>query len=210
MSEPTFESLEAAAGTVSRETFEELCVFAERFQQWNRRINLASPDSLKNLWTRHIVDSAQLSRLAPLNANWIDIGSGGGFPGLVMAFLMKAAGGNIRLVESNRKKAGFLAAISGEFELSAKVEAMRIEDAVQKLGRPDILTARALAPLADLLALTEPWLEGGYSRALFHKGRDYRGEIEESSRKWRFDLLEHPSVTDPDAVILEIQNVSRR
>jgi 16S rRNA (guanine527-N7)-methyltransferase len=199
-----FHLLRKAAGeNVSRETFDDLTLFEQKFRAWNNRINLVAASTLDDLWMRHIIDSAQLFGLASQARTWLDLGSGGGFPGLVLAFLLKRTGGNIHLVESNRKKAGFLQSAVGEFDLPAHVHAVRIEDAVGRVTQPEIVTARALANLDQLLGMAAPWLNAG-ARALFHKGRDYRAEIEESALHWRFDLIEHRSVVDEESVILEI------
>lgn len=200
-----------AAGDVSRETFDELKLFEARFRNWNARINLVAASTLEDLWTRHIVDSAQLFKLAKGATVWADFGSGGGFPALVIAFLLKPTsnGARITLVESNRKKAGFLQAMVGEFKLPAGVLAARLETVVEELPPPQVLTARALARTDQLLAEAERWLSSE-TRALYHKGRDYRAELEESALHWRFDLIEHRSVTDPHGVILEISNLKRR
>jgi 16S rRNA (guanine527-N7)-methyltransferase len=136
------------------------------------------------------------------------MGSGGGFPGLVMAFLLAERGGSIDLVESNRKKTGFLQTAIGTFGLPARIVAQRIDTSYPLVQRPEIVTARALAPLTVLLELAEPWLATG-ARALFHKGRDYRQEVEESAHRWRFDLVEHQSLIDRDSVVLDIRNLSR-
>lgn len=200
----------AVGGNVSRETFDRLTLFEKRFRAWNARINLVADSTLDDLWSRHIADSAQLFALAPHARTWLDLGSGGGFPGLVIAFLLKQTdGGTIHLVESNRKKAAFLQSIAGEFDLPAHVHAIRIEDAVGRVPLPDIVTARALASLDTLLALASPWLLVG-SGAFFHKGRDYRAEIEESAHNWRFDLVEHRSMVDADSVILEISGLKQK
>lgn len=173
------------------------------FLKWNRSINLAAPSTLDETWRRHILDSAQLLRLAPHARRWLDLGSGGGFPGLVLAFLLADHGGSIDLVESNRKKSSFLQAVTGHFGLPARVIARRIEDAQSLVASPEIVTARALAPLPMLLDLTAPWLTTG-SRGLFQKGRDYRKELEESAHRWEFDLVEHASRVDPQGIILEL------
>jgi 16S rRNA (guanine527-N7)-methyltransferase len=198
-----FDLLCETAGPVSRETFERLTRFEELFLKWNRRINLAAPSTLDNIWRRHILDSAQLIPLAPDARHWLDLGSGGGFPGLVIALLLKERGGSVDLVESNRKKAAFLQAVIGEFDLPARVIARRIEEAPDLAASPEVVTARALAPLPILLGLAAPWLTAG-SRGLFHKGRDYRAEVQESAHRWAFDLLEHRSKVDPQSVVLEI------
>ncbi|CAM5581866.1 16S rRNA (guanine527-N7)-methyltransferase [Aquamicrobium terrae] len=208
MKESEFEELRAAAGAVSRETFDRLREFETHFRKWNRSINLVAASTQDDIWRRHIVDSAQLARIEPSARRWVDLGSGGGFPGLVMAFLLAESGGSIDLVESNRKKAGFLQAMIGQFDLPAGVIARRIEEAHAIVAQPEIVTARALAPLGILLDLSAPWLLAG-TRGLFHKGRDYRREVEESALRWRFDLVEHQSIVDPQSVILELRDLRK-
>ncbi|MBZ9855731.1 16S rRNA (guanine(527)-N(7))-methyltransferase RsmG [Mesorhizobium sp. CA13] len=207
MSAATWKSLQDAAGPVSRETFDRLVAFEEMFQKWNRSINLVAQSTAADVWQRHILDSAQLWRIEDKARRWVDIGSGGGFPGLVLAFLLaERDGASIDLVESNRKKAGFLQAVVGQFGLPARVVARRIDESHALVEAPQIVTARALAPLSTLLELAGPWLTLG-ARGLFHKGRDYRAEVQESVNRWSFDLVEHPSMTDPGGVILELSNV---
>ena len=207
MSAASWESLQEAAGPVSRETFERLVAFEQLFLKWNRSINLAAPSTLDDVWRRHIIDSAQLAKLAPQAKRWVDLGSGGGFPGLVLGFLLAGRdGASIDLVESNRKKASFLQTIIGQFGLPARVVARRIDDSYPLVSKPEIVTARALAALPALLDLSAPWLTDG-ARALFHKGRDYRAEVEESTHRWGFDLVEHPSMTDASGVILEVSDL---
>ncbi|QPC86070.1 16S rRNA (guanine(527)-N(7))-methyltransferase RsmG [Mesorhizobium sp. NBSH29] len=210
MSELNFERLTAAAGPVSRETFEKLLVFETRFLHWAKRVNLVSSSTIPHLWSRHILDSAQLLSLAPEALSWVDLGSGGGFPGAVLAVLLAdRPGAHIDLVESNRKKAAFLQSVLGELRAPARVHARRIEESHSVVTAPQIVTARALAPLSPLLALAEPWLQGE-AKALFHKGRDYRSEIEESIHRWEFHLVEHVSIVDPDGAILEISRLKPR
>ena len=202
-----WDDLQKATGPVSRETFERLQAFEQLFLKWNRSINLAAPSTLDDVWRRHILDSAQLARIAPAATRWVDLGSGGGFPGLVLAFLLvERPGASVDLVESNRKKASFLQSVIGQFDLPARVVAKRIDDSYGLVSIPEIVTARALAALPDLLDLSAPWLAKG-ARALFHKGRDYRAEVEESTHRWAFDLVEHSSMTDPYGVILEISDL---
>jgi 16S rRNA (guanine527-N7)-methyltransferase len=209
LSENRYAELEAVAGPVSRETFARIERFEAAFLKWSARINLAAPSTLPHLWQRHILDSAQLMKLAPTALRWLDLGSGGGFPGAVIAILLRdRPGGTIDLVESNAKKAAFLKTVLGELGAPARVHISRIEDFVSD-SRPEIVTARALAPLPALLDLAAPWLSNG-ATALFHKGRDYRREVEESADGWQFDLLEHRSVVDPESVILEISGLRRR
>jgi len=207
VSAASWKSLQEAAGPVSRETFDRLVAFEQLFLKWNRSINLAAPSTLDDVWRRHILDSAQLARIAPQAKRWVDLGSGGGFPGLVLAFLLaEREGAAIDLVESNRKKASFLQAVIGQFGLPARVVARRIDDSYPLVLEPEIVTARALAALPALLDLSAPWLTKG-ATALFHKGRDYRTEVEESTHRWGFDLVEHPSMTDPHGVILELSEL---
>jgi 16S rRNA (guanine527-N7)-methyltransferase len=199
------EQLENIAGPVSRETFERLEAFESAFLQWARRINLAAPSTLACLWERHTLDSAQLFSLAPPSATrWVDLGSGGGFPGAVLALLLRdRAEARIHLVESNGKKAAFLQTVLAKLEAPAHVHRARIEEAFSLTGPADMITARALAPLDKLLGLARPWLEMG-AHGLFHKGRDYSREVEESRDRWRFDLVIHPDKIDPHGGILEI------
>ena len=201
------ESIMAIVPGVSRETCDMLVRFEQALIKWNRSINLVASSTEAEIWSRHILDSAQLAALAPAARRWLDIGSGGGFPGLVLAILLRdRPGGHIDLVESNRKKAGFLQAMVGQFRLPARIHAIRIE--ALPVEPIDVVTARALAPMPLLLELSEKWLSGG-ARALFHKGRDYVHEVSESSQRWTFDLLEHRSAIDPGGVILEISNLHR-
>ncbi|MCT8998087.1 16S rRNA (guanine(527)-N(7))-methyltransferase RsmG [Chelativorans intermedius] len=209
MSAARLAALRDAAGPVSRETFLRLEAFEAAFRRWAARINLAAPSTLPHLWERHVLDSAQLVRLAPDARRWLDLGSGGGFPGAVVALIMaEHDGAHVDLVESNRKKAAFLQTVLAELKAPAKVHARRIEDCSVLLPVPQIVTARALAPLERLLPLAEPWLAQG-ARGLFHKGRDYLREVEESGNVWQFDLVKHDAMTG-DGVILEISSLLRR
>lgn len=205
-----YDELCRVAGPVSRETFGKLAQFEAEFRRWSVRINLAAPSTLGSLWQRHILDSAQLFSLETEATEWLDLGSGGGFPGAVIAILLSdRRGGRISLVESNRKKAAFLQTTLGTLRAPAAVFPVRIEDAAGKVPVPQIVTARALAPLPELIGLASPWLSAG-ARGLFHKGRDYRAELANCADVWRFDLVEHRSVIDDAGVILEISNVEPR
>lgn len=207
MTTERYEKLLAIAGEVSRETFDSLIAFEAEFKRWSSRINLAAPSTLNDIWSRHILDSAQLSSIKPDAKKWLDIGSGGGFPGAIMAILLKDRdAASIELVESNNKKSAFLRSVLSSQGAPAKVHVSRIEDAVSLVEVPEVVTARALAPLPLLLKLSAPWLENG-TTALFHKGRDYLVEIAESRKEWDFDLIEHQSMIDPTSRILEISNL---
>ncbi|MEN5247684.1 16S rRNA (guanine(527)-N(7))-methyltransferase RsmG [Brucella pseudintermedia] len=205
-----FESLKAVVPAVSRETADRLFAFEELFRKWSKAINLASPSTLNELWTRHILDSAQLFPLASDAKNWLDIGSGGGFPGIVTAcFLADQPGTAIDLIESAGKKAAFLRTAAGHLNVPAHIHSARIEAMWQKIETPQVVTARALASLNDLFGLAEPWLTNG-AKALFQKGRDYQREIDESRVGWSFDLVQHQSAIDQASVILEISNLRRK
>jgi len=151
-------SLERIVGDVSRETVERLARFEQQFRRWSVRINLAAPSQLDRLWERHILDSAQLVRFAPETMRWLDIGSGGGFPGAILGILLcDRPSFHVDLVESNRKKAAFLKTVLAGYDC-ATVHSIRIEQAYAIVKSPEIVTARALAPLAELLGLAAPWL----------------------------------------------------
>ncbi len=214
MSQKKFDSLRDVLPDVSRETFERLLAFEVLFREWSSRINLASAASIEHLWHRHIVDSAQIAAIVPMRGTWLDMGSGGGFPGIVLAILMTERaegeiGGHVHLVESIGKKAAFLSAALQETGGSGTVHTMRIENATPLNIAPQCVTARAVAALPELLKLTSPWLKSG-AKGLFHKGRRHKEEIAAARGAWDFDLLEHKSKTDADSVILEISKVSHR
>lgn len=194
---------------VSRETLGRLETFEALFRKWNSQINLASDSTLDALWSRHILDSAQLVRYAGDARCWADMGSGGGLPGAVVAILLNGSC-DVHLIESNRKKAAFLLSSLSTLGVAATVHALRVENAWDRIANVEIVSARALASLADLLRLAESPLSRPQCRALFHKGRDYRREIEESRARWDFDLIEHRSVVEDDSVILELVRPIRR
>ena len=201
--------LEEVAGPVSRETLTKLIEFEALFQKWAARINLAASSTLHQLWERHVLDSAQLLKIKPAALRWLDLGSGGGFPGAVVAILLGGKpGAMVHLIESNKKKAAFLNAAMTTLQAPAQVHAIRIEDAYATMERPEIVTARALASLPVLLDLAGPWLSRG-STGLFHKGRDYLAEVAKSADGRRFRLVEHRSFTDPSSMILEISDLAR-
>ncbi len=200
--------LRAVAGDVSRETFDALGAFQARFLQWNARINLVAASTEPEVWTRHILDSAQIVGLAGGRVRFLDLGSGGGFPGLVIALLLRGKdGAMVEMVESNRKKAAFLGDTIARFALPAKVYPCRIAEAAGRTSQPQAVTARALAALPDLLALAAPWLAVPGTIGLFHKGRDHAREFTEGRAEWDFDLVEHPSVSGGGGVVLEIANL---
>ncbi|WP_370302006.1 16S rRNA (guanine(527)-N(7))-methyltransferase RsmG [Pseudooceanicola sp.] len=193
---------------VSRETMARLEAYAALVRKWNPRINLVSRKSLDALWERHIADSAQIYHLAGDAPNWLDLGSGGGFPGLVVAILATDLHPDrqVTLIESDTRKATFLRTAIRELGLSAQVLAQRIEAAEPQ--RADILSARALTDLSGLLAFAERHLsESGL--ALFPKGASWKNELEPARAQWSFNLEAITSFTEPEAAILKIQGVAR-
>lgn len=195
----------AEASDVSRETIEKLEAYAALLVRWNKKINLVSPKTLDELWTRHFLDSAQLAEILPLERRWVDLGSGAGFPGLVLALLAPPAAEFI-LVESDQRKATFLRTVARELGVAVTIRADRIE-ALPGL-EADVLTSRALAPLTVLLGYAEQHLKPG-GKALFPKGATAETEIAEALENWRFCCKKHASRTDASSTILCIGDIER-
>jgi 16S rRNA (guanine527-N7)-methyltransferase len=197
---------------VPRETIHRLVRYADLLALWQKSKNLVAPSTLERLWSRHFADSAQLSGLAPKARLWLDLGSGAGFPGLVIAIL-EAGRPDFRmhLVESNRKKCAFLGEVVRATKAPADIHAMRIEDLAENAHslRPDVVSARALAPLPRLLELAAPFF-GPETRGLFLKGREIETEIAEARRRFDFDCRLQPSLTAPDSHIVEVTALRRR
>jgi 16S rRNA (guanine527-N7)-methyltransferase len=197
--------------SVSRETQERLEHFIALFSKWAKSINLVAPSTLDDAWQRHVADSAQVYQLNPGPRRWIDMGSGGGFPGVITAILLAELGdGWVDLIESNNKKASFLRLALRETGARGSVHPIRIEAAPGEIASCDAISARALADLDKLCVFSEPWmLRNENTSAYFHKGRDYAAELARARVRWRFDLVEHRSVVEKDSVILEISNLHR-
>jgi 16S rRNA (guanine527-N7)-methyltransferase len=197
---------------VSRETVERLRHFAALFQKWAGTINLVAPSTIGDLWDRHIRDSLQIQALSPIPAIWADLGSGGGFPGIVTAIcLAERNAGWVHLVESNNKKAAFLRTVLQETGARGTVHAVRIEKAPDIIQQCDRISARALADLDQLFGYIEPWaIRNAELKAYLHKGRDYRRELELSHRRWNLDLVIHQSIIEADSVILEVGGLMRK
>ncbi len=171
--------------------------FVELLRDWQRVHNLVSPSALDEIWTRHVADSLQLLQHAPQFREWVDLGSGAGFPGLIVAIACKEeADRHVTLVESNLKKAAFLRAAIRETGANASVAAERIEEHGRKMaGRADVVSARALAPLETILRLASPYLHEN-SVVLLLKGQDFVHEHEIASKSWNYDMVASPSATD--------------
>lgn len=193
---------------VSRETLAKLHQLVLLVEKWTPHINLVSANSLGDIWTRHVCDSLQLFKFMPAGtSHWVDLGSGGGFPGLVVSIVAQEVSPQMRMtfVESDHRKATFLRTAVRELGLSVNVRSTRIESTGSL--QADVLSARALGPLIDLLGYAEQHLApSGY--AIFMKGRSVNQEIEAARSKWRFEFTTHASMTDDHAQILRIERIS--
>jgi 16S rRNA (guanine527-N7)-methyltransferase len=197
---------------VSRETYDRLAKLVALVAKWQKAENLVAPGTLPEIWTRHVADSAQLLPLFPGSRHWLDLGSGGGFPGLVVAILLAERGGEcaVHLVESNTRKCAFLRTAARETGAPAVVHPGRIETILAEWSAPvDVVTARALAPLPVLLDLAGH-LISPTRRGAFLKGVDFQREIDEASQSWDLDLVLHRSRISEGSVILEVTRAVRR
>lgn len=202
-------AVQAADLGVSRETFSRLSVFALLLEQWNPRINLVSRASLPHVWDRHIADSLQVLRHLPDGArHWADLGSGGGFPGLVAAIVLPETAPALRvtLVESDARKAVFLRHVLRQTSVAATVLQERIETLAPL--NADVISARALS---DLTTLLEYMNRHAVARGigLFPKGKTWAAEVDSARKRWDFAVDAVTSVTEPAAVILKIEGLRR-
>ena len=169
-----------------------LRIYADLLVRWQATINLVSPSTLPDLWSRHIADSLQVQAAAPAAKHWVDLGSGAGFPGLVTAILLAdIAGGSVHLVESDKRKAAFLRTVSRETGTRVTIHVERIETFVPAHASPvDAVSARALAPLGKLVAYTEKFLLAG-AIGVFPKGQQVDAELTalDRDRRFRFDSV---------------------
>jgi 16S rRNA (guanine527-N7)-methyltransferase len=196
---------------VSRETEERLDRFVNLLLAWQKTTHLVSPASIPKLWTRHVADSLQLLDLAPNARLWVDLGSGGGFPGLVIACaLADKPETQVHLVESNNRKAAFLREAVRVTGAPAVVQAMRIEKFVANFAAlPDVITARALLPFKSLINISFPLLFRG-AVGLFPKGQDVAVELTEAAKYWNVNYNLVPSRTDSLARIVVVRGLDRR
>ncbi|MCT4556840.1 MAG: 16S rRNA (guanine(527)-N(7))-methyltransferase RsmG [Pelagimonas sp.] len=193
--------------SVSRETIQDLSAYRDLLEKWNPKINLVAKSTLKEAWHRHFLDSAQIYSLAGQNVQtWVDLGSGGGFPGLVVATLAKEKSPRTKfhLIESDQRKSAFLRTVIRELHLNATVYSKRIED-VSDL-KADVISARALASLTDLIGFSQHLLTKD-GTALFMKGESWGKELEIAKETWRFEHKTHKSLTEENAVILELKDL---
>jgi 16S rRNA (guanine527-N7)-methyltransferase len=195
---------------VSRETEAVLERLVSELRRWQAVKNLVGPATLDAVWTRHVADSAQLVDLAPGARTWVDLGSGAGFPGLVVAAQLRGTpGAEVHLVESNARKCAFLRETGRLLNLPVRVHPGRIESILPTLAPADVVSARALAPLPELIALAAPLLKTG-SLGIFPKGRDWQAELTDSAQSWRIEASPVPSRVDPDSRILLIRDAQPR
>lgn len=193
---------------VSRETIDRLRAFEALVQKWSPKINLVSKSELTKIWDRHILDSVQLFPHAPQAGHWVDIGSGGGFPGVVVAIISRGFQTDHRftLVESDQRKCAFLRTASRTFNLGLHVRSERVES-IERLDA-DILSARALTELSTLLGFAERHLnESG--TALFPKGETWQKEVAATRNVWSYRCLPIKSETNAAAAVLKIQDIKR-
>jgi 16S rRNA (guanine527-N7)-methyltransferase len=190
---------------VSRETISKLSAYEALLRQWQKTINLVAPSTLDTVWDRHFADSAQLLALAPAGARrWLDLGSGAGFPGLVLAVLLAERGAsNMTLMESDQRKAAFLREAARQTGVPVDILCERIEKGATQ-AKVDVITARALAPLPRLLDLAAPYFADD-SLGLFLKGREAQAEVEAARERWDFGLALHPSLTDSEGRVVAVR-----
>ena len=189
---------------VSRETLERLNLFVDLLTAWNRRINLVGRDTMGDVWRRHILDSAQLYALIPPSARiLVDLGSGGGFPGLVLAIL---GAPQVHLVEADQRKAVFLREAIRITGATATVHAVRLDRVKPFIA--DVITARALAPLGDLLEISADF-RGSHTVCLFPKGHSLGEELTLAAKAWKMRHQIWPSLSDPSGGILRLENIAR-
>ncbi|HXC57497.1 MAG TPA: 16S rRNA (guanine(527)-N(7))-methyltransferase RsmG [Rhizomicrobium sp.] len=194
----------AAKTGVSRETLARLKAYVGLLEDWNSRHNLVSAKSLADVWRRHVWDSAQLVAHIPPEARTLaDLGSGAGFPGLVLAELLRDRV-SVVLFEATKKKADFLDAAAARMGLSVRIRNIRIE--AERQAPVDVVTARALAPLDKLLGYAQQMADRR-TVCLFLKGQSLASELTEARKSWRMKVLQHPSATDPSGVILEVREL---
>lgn len=196
-------------GNVSRETLDRLRAFENIVLKWTSKINLVSRQDREVIWDRHILDSLQIYDVAPdIFSHWVDIGSGGGFPGVVVAILSEASHpqSKITMIESDARKAAFLRAALRETGAKGVVINDRIENVPPQ--NADVISARALTELSGLMDLAYPHMSAG-GTCIFPKGAKWRTELSEAKSKWMFDHMVATSNLDPSAAILSIKELSR-
>ena len=199
------EAVKAALGA-SDAQMADLEAYRALLSEWNGQMNLVGPSALAQFWPRHVYDSAQLLALAPDALVWADIGAGAGFPGVILAILLKGqAGAKVHLIDSLAKRCRFLSAVLEALALPAEVHNARAEELSLKV---DIVTARAVAPLVKLLEYGRPYLSKG-ATGLFLKGQDVGSELTEATRYWKFEAHLTESLSHTEGQILQVKGLKR-
>jgi 16S rRNA (guanine527-N7)-methyltransferase len=192
---------------VSRETHEKFCVYADLLKKWQKSINLISPKTLDDIWTRHFIDSVQLLLLTnSYTGKWLDIGSGAGFPCLPIAIICNNTKYEFTLCESDQRKTSFLKEVARQTDTKIRIEHNRIENLTAQGA--DIITARALAPLPRLLEFAYPHLNNS-GVCFFHKGQDYLKELEATKNIWTMQISVFKSKTSMSSAIVKLENIER-
>lgn len=203
------QAFQAAFG-ISRETLDKLETYAALLTRWQKTINLVAPSTLDDIWHRHFADSAQLLKLAPDGArHWLDVGSGAGFPGLVLAILAAERGmSRHTLIESDTRKAAFLREVARATGVAVEIITARIElpETAAKVREVNCVTARALAPMPRLASWVAPYF-GAETVGLFLKGREVAAELDEARRGWDFEYQLLPSLTDGEGRIVKLSGL---
>lgn len=188
---------------VSRETLDRLCIYVDLLKSWNRRINLVGRNTIGDVWRRHILDSAQLYPLIPPQSrSLVDLGSGAGLPGLVLSIFGVA---NCHLIDSDGRKAAFLREAIRLTNADATVHFARLDRA--KAPPADVVTARALAPLSELVKISQHFLKPG-GVCLFLKGRNVEEELTELAKQWKIPIERRPSLSDPLGSIIRLEAIA--
>jgi 16S rRNA (guanine527-N7)-methyltransferase len=209
----------AAVFDVSRETLDRLATYEALLRQWQKAVNLVAPSTLDAIWHRHFADSAQIVRLAPHARSWTDLGSGAGFPGLVVAILLagspspRTSRGEgtqpyVTLIESDSRKCAFLREVARKTGITVDILSTRIEQAPThtKLESPEVVSARALASLDRLLGLAAPLFTPS-TVGVFLKGRDAAAEVETAAKAWTFAVEMIPSLTEASGRVVVVRNL---
>lgn len=201
----------AHAFAVSRETVDRLELYADLLKRWQKAVNLVAPSTLNEVWHRHFADSAQLAALIPDTVSrHADLGSGGGFPGLVLAIMLAERRKLITfLIESDQRKCAFLREVARQAGIAVEIVTKRIEipETRAMVGAVDVVTARALAPLDRLFGLSAP-ISSASTLGLFLKGRGVEQELEDARRTWQFEHRLIPSLTQEGAFVVEVKHLS--
>ena len=196
---------------VSRETIDSFERFVEFLTKWQKVQNLISNNTLQEVWDRHIADSMQTLLFRPDARVWMDLGSGGGLPGIVLAILLKTnSESHVHMIESNQRKVAFLRTVIRELSLKATVHSGRVENIIFDWNiRPDAISARGFAPFCLICDLCEPLISKG-SVGVFHKGKDFMEEFDKASLNWSLDLIQETSMINKEGVMIILKGLTPR